>query len=156
MGQGLLGGVGQREGDVFCAEAGGDGGGLSVELDGWALAFGADDFDVAPADAVIPSGAEGFHAGFFGGEAGGVTFEASGFGFAIEDFAFGEDAVEKTLTETLDGLRGCEGLRRCRRRCLGSCGYCNSLLAAGCWLWLGFDAASGSSRRSVVCVDYRD
>ena len=104
VGQGLVGGVSQREGDVFCAEAGGDGGGLSVELNGWALPFGTDHLDVAPTDAVTPSGAEGFHASFFSGKAGSVTFEASGFSFAVEDFAFGEDAMQKTFTETLDGL----------------------------------------------------
>ena len=104
VGQGLVGGVSQREGDIFCTEAGGNGGGLSVELNGWALAFGTDHFNVAPPDAMTPSGAESFHAGFFSGEAGGVTFEASGFSFAVEDFAFGEDAMQKTFTETLDGL----------------------------------------------------
>ena len=104
MGQGLVGGVGKREGDVFRTEAGGNGGGLSVELNGWTLAFGTDNFDVAPADTAAPSGAESFHAGFFSGETGGVAFEASGFGFAVLDFTFGENAVEKTIAETLDGL----------------------------------------------------
>ena len=103
VGQSLVGGVSQREGDVFCAEAGGDGGGLSVELNGWALAFGTDYFNVAPADAVIPAGSESFHSGFFGGKAGSVAFEASSFGFAIADLAFGEDAVEKAVAETFDG-----------------------------------------------------
>ena len=74
-----------------------------MKLDGWPLAFGADDFDVAPADAVIPPRAEGFHARFFGGKSSGVTFEASGFGFAIADFTFGEDSVKETIAETGDG-----------------------------------------------------
>ena len=76
VGQSLVGGVSQREGDVFCAEAGGDGGGLSVELNGWALAFGTDDFNVAPADAVIPPGSESFHARLLWRQSGQRSFRS--------------------------------------------------------------------------------
>ena len=45
----------------------------------------------------------GRRARFFGGKSSGVTFEASGFGFAIADFTFGEDSVKETIAETGDG-----------------------------------------------------
>jgi len=73
LGEGLVGGVADAEGDVFYAEADGDVAGFAVEFHGGAAAALADDFDVDPADAAAPAGAEGFHRGFFCGEAAGVT-----------------------------------------------------------------------------------
>src|SRR5690242_9213782 len=76
VGESLLSGMGQGESYIFRAEARSDVGGGAVEFDGGALSFGTDNFDVAPTDAVTPSGAEGLHAGFFGGKARGVAFES--------------------------------------------------------------------------------
>src|ERR1700747_2139410 len=59
-------------------------------------------FDVAPADGVIPSCAERFHSGFFGGEASGITFKAAGFPLAVCDFAFGENTIQETVSKTLN------------------------------------------------------
>src|SRR5215813_1924662 len=73
LGEGLVGGVGDAEGDVFYAEALADFAGFAVEFHGGAAAALADDFDVDPADAAAPASAEGFHGGFFGCEAAGVT-----------------------------------------------------------------------------------
>src|SRR5512143_3714410 len=70
VGEGLVGGVSKGEVDISGAEAGGDFRGGAVEGDGGALSFGTDDFDIAPTDTMVPSGAEGFHAGFFGGKTG--------------------------------------------------------------------------------------
>jgi YfiH family protein len=74
LGEGLVGGVGDAERDVFHAKAIGDVAGFAVEFHGWAAAPLADDFDVDPADAAAPAGAESFHRGFFCGEAAGIAF----------------------------------------------------------------------------------
>ncbi len=62
------------------------------------------DLYVVPGDAAIPAGADGFHGGFFGGEASGVALCLVGFGFAIANLFGREDALEKTTPEALDGL----------------------------------------------------
>src|SRR5208282_1504032 len=104
MGQGLLGSVGNRERDVFRAEFGRDGRRLTVKLNGRTLPLRAHHFDVAPPDAVTPSRAQRFHAGFLGGEARRVAFKAAGFSFAIKDFANGENAMKKAVAEPLNAL----------------------------------------------------
>ena len=103
LGEGLVGGVGDAEGDVSYTEAVGDFAGFAVEFDGWAAAFLADDFDIDPADAAAPAGAESFHCGLFGGETAGepliFVFEA------LAVFAFGGrvEAAEKCFAVPLDG-----------------------------------------------------
>ncbi len=103
LGEGLVGGVGDAEGDVFYAEAGGDVAGFAVEFHGGAAAALADDFDIDPADAATPAGAESFHRGFFRGEAAGKAFV---FIFeALAVFALGGrvEAAEKRFAVALDG-----------------------------------------------------
>jgi hypothetical protein len=73
LGEGLVGGVGDAEGNVFYAEAVSDVAGFAVEFYGGTAAALANDFNIDPADAAAPAGAEGFHRGFFCGEAAGVT-----------------------------------------------------------------------------------
>src|ERR1019366_209813 len=102
--QGLLGSVSDGERDVFRAEFSGDGCGLAVELNGRTLAFWAHNFDIAPADTVTPSRAQGFHSGFLGGETRGIAFKPGGFSFAVTNFTFGEDAMKKAVTEALDAF----------------------------------------------------
>src|SRR6202167_1142127 len=104
MCQRLLRGVGDRERDILGAEPGCDGCGFTVKLNGRTLPFRAHDFDVAPADSATPTCAQGFHPRFFGGEAGGVTFEAARFSFAISNFAVGENAPKKTFAEAFDAF----------------------------------------------------
>jgi polyphenol oxidase len=95
--------MGDAERDVFYAEAFADFAGFAVEFYGGAAAFLADDFDVDPADAAAPAGAEGLHRGFLGGEAAGVAlvfvFEA------LAVFAFGGrvETAEDCFAVALDG-----------------------------------------------------
>ena len=103
LGQGLGFGVGDAEGDALHAELGGDFCGFAGEGKGGAAARFADYFEIDPADAVAPSGAERFHGGFFGGEAAGVTFEFILEALAIFDFAGREDAAKEWLAVTFDG-----------------------------------------------------
>lgn len=74
-----------------------------MEFDGWAASFLADDFDVDPADAATPAGAECFHCGLFGGEAAGEAlvfiFEA----LAVFALGGGVEAAEDCFAVALDG-----------------------------------------------------
>jgi len=63
------------------------------------------DFDVAPADAPFPAGAEDFEDGFFGCPATGVVLGGGFFGGTIANFVFGVDAADEQLAVTLDHLR---------------------------------------------------
>jgi len=51
---------------------------------------------------MIPSGAESFHGGLFGGETCGVAFDAIGFGIAIPHLARRENAFEEARAEPFD------------------------------------------------------
>jgi len=53
---------------------------------------------------MLDAGAEGFGAGFFGGEAGGKTLREAGSGAAIGDFAGGKHALEEALAVAFDGM----------------------------------------------------
>lgn len=53
------------------------------------------DFDVVKGDAEPPADADGFHKGFFGGEAGCIILMLITFGFAIGDFAGAEDLLRE-------------------------------------------------------------
>ena len=55
--------------------------------------------EVLPGDAAGETGAEGFHAGFFGSETGSEALIEIGFGEGVGDFGIGEDAAEKTVAE---------------------------------------------------------
>src|SRR6201986_1731504 len=87
----LLGSVRDGERDIFVAELGSDGGGLPVKLQGGALAFRPDNFDIPPAHAMAPAGADGLHARFLGGEARGIALKASDLGLAVTNFALSEN-----------------------------------------------------------------
>src|SRR5258705_11809615 len=102
MSQCLIARMRDGERDVFGSQLLREHCGLAVELDGWPLPFRANDFNIAPADAVIPPCAQGLHSGLLGGKAGGVTFVAAGFALAVLDLAVGVYAMEKPLAEALD------------------------------------------------------
>src|SRR5208283_3362975 len=104
VGQGLLGRVGKREGDVFRAQLGRDGRGLTMKLKGGTLPLRPHHFDIAPADAVTPSRAERLHSGFLGGKARGIAFKAARFSFAVTDFAVGENAAKKAVAKALNAF----------------------------------------------------
>ena len=70
---------------------------LTVELNCRTLAFRTHNLDISPANAVVPSSAESFHAGFFCGESGGITFIAIGFGLAVGNLALSKDAPQEAL-----------------------------------------------------------
>src|SRR5579864_2544916 len=101
---GKLWGMGNRKRDVpgaklrckFCRDA--------IELDRGTAARLAKYFDVTPAHAAVPACAESLHGRFLGREAGGISFNAVGFRVAVSNFFFGEDATQKALAKTLDGL----------------------------------------------------
>jgi YfiH family protein len=94
--------VGDAQRDVFHAHPFGDVTGLAVEFYGGAAAFLADDFDVDPADAAAPAGAERFHRGFFGGEAAGVALVFIFKALAVFPFGGCEEAAKNGLAVALD------------------------------------------------------
>ena len=103
MGEGLVGGVGDAEGDVFYTERVGDFAGFAVEFYGGAAAALADHFDVDPADAAAPAGAEGFHGGFFCCEAAGEAFVFVFETLAVFTLGGGVEAAEDGFAVALDG-----------------------------------------------------
>src|SRR5208337_1411560 len=92
---GLLRGVRQR--DILDPELRGEFGGLAVEGHGWTPARHAGHFAIAPADAVIPTGAQRLHRGFLGRETGRIPLEAIGLGIAIADLSRGKHALQEAL-----------------------------------------------------------
>src|ERR1700730_3779816 len=59
-------------------------------------------FDISPAHAIVPSGAEGFHASFLGREPGRVSLHPVCLGVAIPNLAIRKDAVNEALTKPLN------------------------------------------------------
>lgn len=104
VGQSFLRGMSERKRDIPGTQRRRDIRGCAMKLDGRALAFWPHHFDITPSYATAPTRAERFHSGFFGGEAGGITFKAPGPPFAVTDFSVGEDATKKAVAETLDGF----------------------------------------------------
>src|ERR1700690_2895560 len=92
-------------------QACGELGRLAVESDGGPASGLTGDFNIAPANAVAPTGAESLHAGFFGGEAGRVALHAVGLGVAIANLAFGEHAVEEAGAMARQRVRDARNLR---------------------------------------------
>lgn len=84
-------------------ELSGDGTGAAGEVQGGALAGLAAHFDFLPGDAVLDAGAEGFGAGFLGGETGRITLRSACSGAAIGNFLIGENTVKEPLAEALEG-----------------------------------------------------
>lgn len=96
--------VGEGEVEVAGAEAGGELGGDAVEVKNGLAAGLVDDLEILPTDAVTPAGANGLHAGFLGGEAGGVAFGLIGLALDVGDLSGGVDAVDEAGTETVEGV----------------------------------------------------
>ena len=70
---------------------------------GGAAALLADYFEIDPANAASPAGAERFHGRFLGGEAPGVAFELILEALAIFDFSWREHAAQKQFAAAFDG-----------------------------------------------------
>src|SRR5579862_2039570 len=82
-----------------------------VENQGGPAAGLARYFAVPPAHAMIPSGAQRLHRGFFGGVAGGITFYAIGLRLAIANLAGRVDPLQEPVAEALDGLANAGNFR---------------------------------------------
>jgi hypothetical protein len=81
----------------------GDFRGFAGEGHSGAAALLAAYFEIDPANAAAPSGAQRLHGGFLGGEAAGVTLKFIFETLAIFDFVGRKDAAEKWLAVSLDG-----------------------------------------------------
>ena len=79
--------------------------GSGAEIDRWSALPIVADFDVAPADAPPPTGAERFEHGFLGGPAAGVVLCCCFAGGAVFDLGIGVDARDEELAVALDHLR---------------------------------------------------
>lgn len=84
------------------AELSGDGTGAAGEVQRGTLAGIPAHFDFLPGDAVLDAGAEGFGAGFLGGETGGIALHRACSGAAVGNFRIGKDAVKKSFAEALE------------------------------------------------------
>jgi hypothetical protein len=103
LGHGLRLGVRDAERDVLHAQACGDFCGFARQGHGGAAALFADYFEIDPAHAAAPAGAERLHGRFFGGEAAGVAFKFIFEPLAIFDFVGRKNAVDKPLATAFDG-----------------------------------------------------
>src|SRR6266705_482732 len=103
LGNGLGWSVGNRKRCALHPQLGGEFGGASREKNCWAPARFTADFDIAPGNAALPSCADGFEGGLFGGKAGRVSLDPVGLGIAVADFGGGEDALQKALAKALNG-----------------------------------------------------
>src|SRR5450432_3345006 len=101
----------ERERHMHCAKLGSEFGSLTVEGHRGAASGLTSHFDIPPADAVVPSRAEGFHGRFFGCEARGIALHAIGLRLTISDFAFGVDAPQEAVAETRYGFSNARHFR---------------------------------------------
>ncbi len=99
-GHGEVGEVGHRDFEAAEVDFGGAFCTAAVEEDEWFAAAVGEDFDVFPADAA-DAGSEGFHDGFFGGEADGQFGDAAA---AVGEFVGGVDAVEEAFAVATDDV----------------------------------------------------
>ena len=111
LGDGLLGGMRERERNVNRAQPRGERGCLAVEGDGWPAAGLTRDFNVTPAYAMVPASAQRLHGRLLGREAGGVPFHPVGLGVAVANLAFGEHAMQKAFPMASQSLRDARDFR---------------------------------------------
>jgi hypothetical protein len=96
--------VRQREGDTRSAKSSSTFGGAAKETQSGSSARFPKDLDFEPVYSVADSRSEGFSARLFGGESRGKAFSGPAFAQAICLFGGGEDPVEETFAESIDGL----------------------------------------------------
>src|ERR1700686_1565499 len=99
----LLGGVRDRQSHIFHTELCGEFSGFTVERHSRTASGHSRHFAIPPAYSVIPSCSQSFHRSFLGGEARRIALEAICLGIAIAHLARGEDALQETLPEALEG-----------------------------------------------------
>jgi len=143
LGEGLRFDVRDADGDVSDAEGRRDFCGFAGERYDRAAALFVGDFEIDPADAAAPSGAQRFHGRFFGGEAAGVALELVLETLAVFDFVGREDAAEEWLAAALDGRLDARDFGNIHtqandqeiflareRRALANCDYTYTFMAA--------------------------
>ena|ERR1700722_660595 len=79
-------------------------GGFTVKLKRGATGGEVGYFEIAPADAASPTGSQGFHSSFLGGEPCGIAFIEIGFALGVCDFAIGEDTFLETAAVAGEGV----------------------------------------------------
>jgi len=87
-----------------CAEFFGDLTGPAVKGDGRAPTRLPADFDIDPAYAAIPAGAERLHGSLFGRKTRSVALDTIGLGVAVSLLTFSKNPAQKTFAMTVDGL----------------------------------------------------
>src|SRR5579864_945624 len=100
----LFGRVRDRQSHILDSEFHREFSSLPVECHGRTASGHTDDLAIAPPHPMIPAGAERLHGGLFGGEARGIALEPVRLRIAIAHLSRGEDALQKTLPETLNRL----------------------------------------------------
>src|SRR5579872_1399338 len=95
-GQRLLRGVGQRQRHIHHGELSSHFCGNTVEGKRRFAAREVRYFEILPAHAAAPAGADRFHASFLRGKTGGVTLKLVRLAFDIRDLVRGEDPVDET------------------------------------------------------------
>lgn len=90
--------VSQRNGCVTHAESLGPSHCTTVKTERRPATFGANDFDVTPADAILNPGAERLGRSLLGGEPGGEAFGSVAFPAAIGNLPRQEDALAETIS----------------------------------------------------------
>src|SRR5579862_5224565 len=103
LGEGGVAVMRDGDGDIFHAEAVGDGARRAGQFQRGLAAWFADDFDVDPAHAARPACPEGFHRGFLGGKAAGEAFGAVAVLLAVAYFRRGEEALEQRAAAAGNG-----------------------------------------------------
>src|SRR5215471_110068 len=69
--------------------------GFAVQFEGWTAGRKIGDLEILPADAALPTGADGFHTGFLSGETAGVALEAVGSPLHVGDLSGRVDALDE-------------------------------------------------------------
>ena len=77
--------------------------GDAVELERGPSAAQVGNFEIAPADAALPTRADGLHAGFFGGKPGGISLVAIRLALYICDLGARVNALDEASAVALDG-----------------------------------------------------
>jgi hypothetical protein len=104
LGQGEIAGVTDAQTDVLGSQALGMLARRAMENDYRSSARRPRHFDIAPAHASAPSGAQGFHGRLFGSKSCGVPLNRVTVTFAVSDLSGSEDALEETPAMPSDGF----------------------------------------------------
>ena len=104
LSNGLLFRVRDRKSYVLGAQLRGEFTGFAVKLHRRTSAWFSHYLAIAPADAMVPSGAERLHGGLFSSESCSIALHSVCFGVAILHLRLGENSFEEAQSEALNGL----------------------------------------------------